>query len=198
MDYQWEIVDHQIVFQGYFRMEKYALQHELYAGGQTEVFYRELFERGSAVAVLPYDPLTDKVVLIEQFRVGAIGTMDPPWMKEIIAGIIEEGETEYDVARRESQEEAGCDIQQLEPICRYFVSPGGTSEECVLFCGRVDSSGVGGIFGLDHEHEDILVEAVPLDQARKWLEDGTINSAAAIIALQWLLLHRDRLRREWT
>jgi len=197
MNYQWQVIDHEIVFQSYFRMERYTLQHELYAGGQTQSFQRELFERGSAVAVLPYDPLADKVVLIEQFRVGALGTMDPPWMKEIVAGIIEPGETEQDVARRESVEEAGCELKQLEPICRYYVSPGGTSEQCHLYCGLIDSNGVGGIHGLDHEFEDILVEAVSVDQATAWLEDGTINSAASIIALQWLLLHRDRLRDQW-
>ncbi len=197
MDYGWKIVDHQIVFQGYFRIEKYTLQHELFAGGWTGNFDREIFERGSAVAVLPYDPLRDKVVLINQFRAGGIGSMPTPWMKEIVAGIIEPGESEEQVAIRESEEEAGCNILQLEKITRFYVSPGGTTEQCATYCGRVDSEGVGGIFGLDHEFEDILVEAVDLDQARHWLEDGTINSAASIIALQWLLLNRERLRRQW-
>lgn len=197
MDYGWKIVDHQIVFQGYFRIEKYTLQHELFAGGWTGNFDREIFERGSAVAVLPYDPLRDKVVLINQFRAGGIGSMPTPWMKEIVAGIIEPGESEEQVAIRESEEEAGCNILQLEKITRFYVSPGGTTEQCATYCGRVDSEGVGGIFGLDHEFEDILVEAVDLDQARRWLEDGTINSAASIIALQWLLLNRERLRQQW-
>lgn len=197
MKYDWKIVDKQVVYQGYFRMEKFALQHELYAGGSTETFHRELFERGSAVAVLPYDPVRDEVILIEQFRVGAIGTQNPPWLKEIIAGIIEPGETDQQVAERETLEEAGCNIISLEKIGQYYVSPGGTSEQCMLYCGQVDTQGVGGIYGLDHEFEDILVEAVSLEQARKWLEDGTINSSPAIIALQWLLLNRDKLRSRW-
>ncbi len=198
MKYDWKIVDKQVVYQGYFRMEKFALQHELYAGGTTATFHRELFERGSAVAVLPYDPLRDEVVLIEQFRVGAIGTQNPPWLKEIIAGIIEPGESDEQVAERETLEEAGCNILRLEKIGQYYVSPGGTSEQCMLYCGQVDTQDVGGIYGLDHEFEDILVEVVSLDQARKWLEDGTINSSPAIIALQWLLLNRDVLRSRWT
>ena len=194
MNYEWKIEQHDIVFQGYFRIEKYRLTHEKYAGGWTGSFYREIFERGSAVAVMPYDPVNDRVVLIEQFRSGAIGTMDTPWMKEIVAGIIEPGESEIEVARRETIEEAGCAIQQLEKISQYYVSPGGTTEQCMLYYGRVDSNGVGGVHGLDHEFEDIKVEAVDYEQAEAWLKDGTINSAASIIGLQWLQLNRDRLR----
>ena len=197
MDYGWKIIGHHILFQGYFRMEKYALQHEKFGGGWTDTFEREIFERGSAVAVLPYDPQRDRVVLIDQFRAGCIGSQQRPWLKEIVAGIFEPGESQQDVALRESQEEAGCEILQLEKIAQYYVSPGGTTEQCALYCGRVDSEGVGGIFGLDHEFEDILVEAVELEQAWAWLEDGTINSAAAIIALQWLQLNRQRLRKQW-
>ena len=179
-------------------MEKYSLQHEKFDGGWTETFHREIFERGSAVAVLPYDPIRDRVVLIEQFRAGGIGTLDTPWMKEIVAGIIEPGESEQEVATRETMEEAGCKILQLEKIAQYYVSPGGTTEQCAIYCGKVDSDGVGGIFGLDHEFEDILVEAVSLKQAEAWLKDGTINSATGIIGLQWLLLNRDRLRKDWS
>ena len=198
MQYGWRIVDHQVVFKAYFQIEKYALQHELYAGGDTETFYREVFERGSAAALLPYDPLRDEVVLIEQFRVGTIGTLDSPWIKEIVAGIIDPGETPEQVAHRESMEEAGCEILALEKISDYFVSPGGSTEQCALYCGRIDSSKAGGIFGLPHEHEDIRAEVVSLSRATQWLNDGTINSATPIIALQWLLLNRDRLRQQWT
>ncbi len=197
MKYNWKVVQHDIIFQGYFRMEKYTLQHEKYGGGWTETFQREIFERGSAVAVIPYDAVRDKVILIEQFRSGGIGTLDQPWMKEIVAGIIEAGESQQEVAERETMEEAGCEIQQLEKISQYYVSPGGTTEQCALYCGRVDSEGVGGVFGLDHEFEDILVEAVDFQQAEKWLLDGTINSAASIIAMQWLMLNRHRLRQQW-
>jgi ADP-ribose pyrophosphatase len=197
MKYGWKITNHDIVFRGYFRMEKYDLQHEKFGGGWTDTFQREVFERGSAVAVLPYDPQCDRVVLIEQFRVGAIGAMERPWLKEIVAGIIEPDESMQEVAQRETMEEAGCEILALEKITQYFVSPGGTTEQCALYCARVDSAGVGGIHGLDHEFEDILVEVVDLAQARQWLEDGTLNSAASIIAMQWLLFNRDRLRREW-
>lgn len=194
MNYQWKIINHEVVFQGYFRIEKYDIDHEKYAGGMTGRFQREIFERGSAVAVIPYDPVLDKVVLIEQFRAGGIGTMDQPWMKEIVAGIIEPGESQSDVASRETLEEAGCKILELEKITQYYVSPGGTTEQCALYYGRVDSNGVGGIHGLEHEFEDIRVELVDLAQADAWLKDGTINSAASIIGIQWLMLNRERLR----
>jgi ADP-ribose pyrophosphatase len=197
MKYQWKILNHEIVFNGYFKIEKYDLQHEKYGGGWTAAFQREIFERGSAVAVLPYDPGRDEVILIEQFRAGGIGTLEPPWMKEIVAGIIEPGETELDVAQREMQEEAGCDIVQMEKIMQIYVSPGGSTEQCSIYCAQVNALGAGGIFGLDEEFEDIKVDVVSFDTARHWLEQGRMQSAATIIALQWLMLNRDRLRREW-
>ena len=165
MNYQWTIEQHDIVFQGYFRIEKYKLTHEKYAGGWTGSFYREIFERGSAVAVLPYDPLNDKVILIEQFRSGAIGTLETPWMKEIVAGIIEAGESETEVAKRETVEEAGCEILELLPIANVWASPGTSEERDMLYCGRVDASGAGGVHGLDHEGEDIRVQTDMLNPA---------------------------------
>jgi ADP-ribose pyrophosphatase len=197
MNYEWKTIAHEIVYQGYFRIEKFSLQHEKYDGTWSGIVEREIFERGSAVAVIPYDPLHDKVVLIEQFRAGTVGTQHKPWLKEIVAGIVEPGESAQDVAQREMMEEAGCRIRQLEKITRFYVSPGGTTEQCTVYCGRVDSEGVGGVFGLDDEDEDIHVEVVDLSQAERWLNDGTINSAAAVIGLQWLLLNRDRLLKEW-
>lgn len=169
------------------------LSHELYRGGYSEEFSREIFERGSAVALLPYDPNCRKVVLIEQFRAGAIHAKTSPWLIECIAGIVEAGETEEQVAIRESHEEAGCEIKQLHLISRYFVSPGGTTEECTLYCGIIDSAGVGGIHGLANENEDIRVEVVDADTAYAWVIEGKIKSSATIIALQWLQLNEDRL-----
>lgn len=184
-------------YQGYFRIDRYRFRHRLHDGGWSGEVTRELFERGHAVAVLPYDPRADAVVLIEQFRIGAYAAGLPCWQTEIVAGIIDPGETPEDVARREASEEAGCRILDLAPICRYLVSPGGASESVVLFCGRVNSTGVGGVHGLAHENEDIKVEVVPWPQARARLADGSIGNAVTIIALQWLALHRDDIRRRW-
>jgi ADP-ribose pyrophosphatase len=184
-------------YQGYFRIDRYRFRHRLHGGGWSGEITRELFERGHAVAVLPYDPQADAVVLIEQFRIGAYAAGLPCWQTEIVAGIIDPGETPEAVAHREAGEEAGCAILDLMPICRYLVSPGGASESVTLFCGRVDSRGVGGVHGLPHEDEDIKVEVVPWTAARLLLDDGRIGNAITIIGLQWLALHRLDIRRRW-
>lgn len=192
-----EIVARDTCYQGYFRIDRYRFRHRLHDGGWSGEITRELFERGHAVAVLPYDPRADSVVLIEQFRIGAYAARLPCWQTEIVAGIIDPGESPEDVARREASEEAGCAILDLVPVHRYLVSPGGASESVVLFCGRVDSRGLGGVHGLDDEDEDIRVEVVPWAQARARLDEGDIGNAVTIIALQWLALHRDEMRRRW-
>jgi ADP-ribose pyrophosphatase len=191
--YSWKLDKHQILFSKYFRLEEYSLSHELFDGGYSNIFTREIFERGSVVALLPYDPERRKVVLIEQFRAGAIDDEQTPWLLECVAGVIEEGESEDQVAIRESQEEAGCEVKQLHQISRYYVSPGGTTELCTLYCGIVDSDGIGGIHGLDEENEDIRVEVVDTELAFQMVRDGRIKSSATIIALQWLELNEQSL-----
>jgi ADP-ribose pyrophosphatase len=197
MNKQFEILTKEIVYQGFFRVEKYRLKHTLFGGGWSSEITRELFMRGSCVAVLLYDPHADKVVMIEQFRTGAILNPDKAWLMEIVAGAIEEGETAEEVAYRESLEEAGCEIQQLMVINEFYTTPGGSSEWITLFCGKVDSSQVGGIHGLDHEDEDILVRAVDFNEVYLMLENGVIESAIPIIAIQWLALNRDKLKLKW-
>jgi ADP-ribose pyrophosphatase len=192
-----ELIGKSTVFQGYFRIDRYRFRHRLFAGGWSGEIRREVFERGHAVVVLPYDPERDAVVMIEQFRIGAAAAGLPMWQLEFVAGIIDAGETPEEVARREAREEAGCEILDLLPVCRYLVSPGGTSESVRLFCARVDSRGLGGIHGLLHEHEDIRVDVVPFAEARARLEGGRIGNAPTLIALQWLLLNRDELRARW-
>ncbi|HXU58274.1 MAG TPA: ADP-ribose diphosphatase [Verrucomicrobiae bacterium] len=192
-----EILDKSEQYKGYFRINRYRLRHRLYAGGWSGELQRELFERGHAVGVLPYDPAADSVVLIEQFRIGALVAGMGPWLTEVVAGIIEEGEAPEEVARRETREEAGIEVMDLMPICRYLVSPGGSSESVILFCGRVDSRGAGGIHGLAAEHEDIKVDVVPYAEAMRRLEEGDFTNAISIIALQWLALHRGRVRAAW-
>lgn len=192
-----EIVEKTLAHDGFFRLERYRLRHELFSGGWSGELTRELFERGAAAAVLPYDPVYDQVVLIEQFRIGALESPGGAWLLEVVAGIIEEGETPEEVIRREVREEAGCELIDRVPICSYLVSPGGTSERIALFCGRVDARGVGGVHGNACEGEDIRVMAVAADTAFSWVESGRIDNASTIIALQWLRLNRQGLRRTW-
>ena len=199
MNHQFEILDKAICYSGFFRMEKYRLRHEQFAGGWSPEITRECLERGHAVAVLPYDPETDRMVLVEQFRVGALEFSGGPWLLEIVAGIIDHpGETTEDVARRETVEEAGGTLLDLVPICHYLVSPGGASESITLFCGRIDASTiVPGVRGVAAEHEDIRVSVVTRAEAMELLRTGRINSAAPIIALQWLELNRPALLERW-
>jgi ADP-ribose pyrophosphatase len=158
---------------------------------------REVFVRPPAAAVIPYDPARDAVVLIEQFRTGAYVAGVEPWLIEVVAGIIEPGEQPEEVARREAVEEAGCTILALEPIGRILPSPGADSELLHLYCGRIDSAGVGGLHGLDHEHEDIRATVLPFKDAFVQVTQTAVTNANALIALQWLALNRDRLRRQW-
>lgn len=196
-DQRFEILARETVYQGFFRLEQYTLRHTLFNGGWSKSITRELFRRGNCVAVLLYDPVRDEVVLIEQFRVGAVLQPQRAWLLEIVAGAIEDGETAAEVAYREAVEEAGCEIQQLIEIQQFYTTPGGCSERITLFCGRVDSAAVGGIHGLDEEDEDIRVSAVKFDRVFQMLEEGRIESGIPIIAIQWLYIHREQLRTQW-
>lgn len=192
------VIEKELAFDGYFKILRYRLVHSLFAGGDGPEISREIFERGRAVAVLPYDPKRDEVVLIEQFRPGALGVEPDPWLIETIAGIVEPGEGLEDVARREAKEEAGLDFEKLEPVIRYFASPGGSTETVDLFVAKVDADDAGGFFGLREEGEDIKVHVIALDLALSWLSEGRIKVATTIIALQWLFLNRDRLHTAWS
>lgn len=199
MKKQFDIIKEETVYSGFFSLKKFTVKHTLYKGGWSNTVTRELFHRGNCVAVLLYDPNRDEVVIIEQFRIGALQLADPEqaWLLEVVAGAIELGETAEEVAYRESVEEAGCKIQELIKINDFFTSPGGTSELLTLYCGKVDTTHIGGIHGLEHENEDISVKAIKFDEVYQLLEDGKILSAIPIIAIQWLKINRDKLRNQW-
>ncbi len=190
----YEIVEEKTLYDGFFALLKYRLKHTLYQGGWSETISRELFDRGNCVAVIPYDPVSDRVVLIEQFRIGAIKTSPVPWLWEIVAGAIEAGETPEEVAYRETLEEAGCEIRELIRIGRFYPTPGGCSETITLFCALIEGGERDGIYGLQEEHEDIRALSLPFAEAMQWLHEEKIMAAAPIIGLQWLALNRERLR----
>ena len=196
MDY--EILAREVVYNGFFRMTRLTLRHALFQGGMSETLVRERFERGDAVGVLPYDPWEDRVVLVEQFRVGALDTGMGPWLLETVAGIVEPGESMEAVARRETREEADCQLGELVPIMRYLVSPGGTSQTVHLFCAPIDSRDLR-LEGHGHpeEGEDIRLHVLPSQEAIGLLDNGGVEAAMPIIALQWFALNRERLRDRW-
>jgi ADP-ribose pyrophosphatase len=188
-----DIVKEQNLYQGFYQLKKLYLRHQLFAGGWSPTYERELITRYRVAAALPYDPKLDKVVLIEQFRVGALEDENSPWLLELVAGIMTEFEPLENLVKRETQEEAGLEVQELIPICDYWVSPGGTNERVALYCAKVDASHAGGIHGLSEENEDILVHILDSKDAFAAIRSGRINNAATIIALQWLELNLQSL-----
>jgi ADP-ribose pyrophosphatase len=197
-DEQVQIVDRVTPYRGYLRVDAYRLRHKVFDRGWSDEMHREVMERGHAVGVLPYDPVADRVVLIEQFRIG--GYCAPgfsPWQIECIAGMIEPGHEAEETARREAREEADLEVGALQQIAHYLTSPGGTSESIRLYCGHADSGGVGGIHGLHHEHEFIRVFSVPAYEAFDMIADGRVANSMTVIALQWLKLNRELMRDRW-
>lgn len=192
-----EILTKTSLSDGFFKMNKYRLKHRLFEGGWSKEIEREMFERGHAVAVLPYDPVNKQFVLIEQFRLGAMATCDSPWLFEVVAGVIDKGESAQSVAIREAHEEAGIEITNLIKALSYLSSPGGTTERIDVFIAKVDASGAQGVHGLEHEGEDIRVHVVDEQEAMNWLEMGKIDNAASVIALQWFALNKQRVIDEW-
>jgi ADP-ribose pyrophosphatase len=192
-----EVLERETAWAGFFRLDVLRVRHRLFEGGWSEPVRRELFVRGPAVVLVPYDPRRDRVVMIEQFRIGALDVPGSPWHLEFVAGIAEPGEAPEDVARREAEEEAGLQPDPVEFLHRYQVSPGGNTEEILVYAGCVDSDRADGVHGLAEEHEDIRVHVLDLPVALAGLAAGEVRNAAAIIGLQWLALHREGLRARW-
>lgn len=192
-----EIIARETLYSGFFSMDLYRFRHRLFNGEMSGEIKREIFERGHAAVLLPFDPVRDEVVLVEQIRIAAYDVSESPWLLEMVAGMIEEGESVEDVARREALEEAGLVVGRTKPVLSYLASPGGTSERLSIMVGEVDATTAEGIHGLADENEDIRVHVVSREQAYQWVEEGKIDNAASVIALQWLQLHYQTLRNEW-
>ena len=196
-DYQVELIYEQSLSAGFLPLYAYRLRHQKFVGGWSGEMVRECLQRGAAVAVLLYDSGRDQLVMVEQFRIGALDTMAKPWLLEVVAGLLEPGEETATVAERETTEETGCSVQKLELICESFSSPGCTTEKVVLYCGQIDSQQAGGVHGVATEDEDIRVQVLSREHAWDLLQQGQIIDAKTIIALQWLQLNYQRLQHEW-
>jgi ADP-ribose pyrophosphatase len=193
-----EIVAATTAFESYLRVDTFRFRHRLFSGEWSAVRSYDVLRRGEAVAIVLYDPDRDRVVLVEQFRLPALLAGSSPWQLEAAAGMVDTAETPDAVAIRETREETGLALLG-EPILiqRYLPSAGGSDESVVLFCGRVDSTMAAGVHGLAEEHENIRVVVKTITEVETMLDAGAIESGHTLIALNWLLRRRDRLRRLW-
>ncbi len=182
---------------GFLRIDHYALHVRRFDGAMAPL-NRDLLERGRAVCVLPYDPRTDRVLLIRQFLIGSFVAGLAPRPLQVVAGMVDKGESDEEAARREAAEEAGCAVKRIVAAQAFLPSPGGSSERVTAFCGEADLDDAGGIHGADDEDEDILVEVVDADRAVALLDGGAIESGPAVVILSWFARHRERLRAEWS
>lgn len=185
-----EILSEETIHQGFLVLKRYRYRHRLFSGEWSPIVTREVCERGEVAAALPYDPLLDKVVLIQQCRPGALHS-PMAWILEAVAGVMDKKDrSPAELIQRELQEESGLVAKKLHKICEYWVSPGGSNEYLTLYCAEVDASTAGGIHGLPEEHEDIYVHVVSRTEAYEMVNDGRINNALTIIAVQWLMLNQ--------
>lgn len=176
-----------------------TVKFRMFNGDWSSVIKRTCVIRKGAAAVLLYCVEEDKVIMVEQFRAAALSKVDSPWILEPVAGMIEDGDDAKKTVYREAQEEAGCKILDLVPICNYLASPGVSTEVTALFCGRVANYEDGGLHGLEQEHEDIKVHAFSYDQSVDILHSSKEKPLAVstILSLQWFLLNRNELLKKW-
>lgn len=190
-----KIIEKKDLYKGFFKMQEYSLQYQKFDGSWSKVLKREIFERGNAAAIIPYDPINDKVVLIEQFRVGAVNASGTPWLIEIVAGMIDKGESEEQAAIREVKEEIGVSLtqKQLVRVTAQYPTPGGASELTTLFIADTDLKDLEKHGGLDTEGEDIRVFKAPLKAAYENVLNGRIHNSVAIIGIQHMMLEKDKV-----
>jgi ADP-ribose pyrophosphatase len=180
------------------RIDTLKFRHRLFSGEWSAERDYDVLRRGGAVAIALYDPDRDRVVLVEQFRLPALLAGSSPWQLEAAAGLIDTDETPEEVALRETREETGLALIGKPIRIQRYLSSAGNSDECiVLFCGRVDSTLAAGVHGVPEEHEDIRVVVKTLAEVETLIGEGAIESGHTLIALYWLLRHRDALRQLW-
>lgn len=181
---------------GFFLTRAYDLRPPAFGGGIGEEVRREVFVATDAALVLPYDPARDRVLVVEQFRMGPYGRGDPrPFVLEPVAGRVDAGETPEAAARRECLEEAGLTLAGLEHITSHYCSPGCSTEFYHCYLGLADLPVLErGSGGLASEHEDIRTHVVTFDAAMALMDSGEANIGPLVLMLLWLQRERARLR----
>ncbi|MDB2592077.1 NUDIX domain-containing protein [Gammaproteobacteria bacterium] len=173
----------------FLSMIRYRIQHERFGTKTMQTVMRWLIQRPAAVVVIPYDPVLDAVMIIQQFRVGAMESRQSAWQWEWVAGINDRNESMQELAKRELYEEAGLVAQSFIPIHTYWVSPGYTNEEIHMYCAITDLSGAGGVFGVAAEHEDIYAKVIPRMELERRLHTSQLDNGSIILGSYWLLKH---------
>lgn len=197
MEQEFEITLQEDAHDGFLKLKRHTLRHTSFEGGWCGEIVRERLEDLASVSVLLFDPDLDEMVFVEQFRIGLVGSSEPPWCLETVSGFCDRAhETPEEVARREVVEETGCELLALTRIGEFYVSPGISVERLTLYCGSVDASRAEGVHGLEHEGEEMRVVRMPRHDAEAALF-GRLNSTSVIMAMQWFMLNRERLLRVW-
>ena len=191
-----EIVRRTQAYSDFFAVEDITLRHTQFDGTMSEPLERAVFVSTDASIVLPYDPVRDCVLLVEQIRLGPIGRADPSvWQLEPVAGLIDPGETPEQAARREAAEEAGLTLAALEPVGECYASPGAATDFFHLFVGLCDlPEGAAQVGGAVDEGENIRSHLVAFDDLLAMAEDRRTANAPLTLLVYWLAHHRDRLR----
>ena len=189
MNSNFKVTNKKNLYDGFFKMNEISLKYKKYDGNWSNEIKRELFGGAQVSAVLPYDPIKKKIVLIQQFRPGTISKNTNNYLNEIVAGIIDPGESPEIAAKRECLEETGYKIKKLTPIQGYFPAPGSSESFYHLFLGEVDSKNGKKIMGLYKENEDILVKSFDINQVKKMLQEGKFVNGLTLIAIQWFFLN---------
>lgn len=188
---------HNRAYMNFFAMEEMDLQFRRYDGSLSPVVNRGVAMVGQAAVVLPYDPIRDQVLLVEQFRAATfIAGEKQPWIWEPVAGLIDPGETPQEAAIREAEEEAGLTITKLETVTQAYSSSGSSSEFIHIYVGLTDFTQISGGGGVAGEHEDLRSEILSYDQLMRGIDDQIYRDMPLVTAALWLSRHRDRLQAQ--
>ncbi len=189
MSSKFKIINKKILYNGFFKMNEFTIKFKKYNGNWSKEVKRELFGGAQVSAILPYDPIKKEIILIQQFRPGTISKNFDNYLDEIVAGIVDTGESPENAAVRECFEETGCKVKKIMPIQGYFPAPGSSESFYHLFLGEVNTFEGTRIMGLKNENEDIMVKSYKYESVREKMKNGEILNGLTLIALQWFFLN---------